>query len=91
MAGANANGPLLHPTHDRVILHGVTWATFEHLRADDQGSVERTTPSVEHETVKQFLILIVDVIAFARELHVLNVGPTTSTRADLVRGFEPDA
>ena len=42
----------LHPTQDCVILHGVTWATFEHLLADrgehacvriayDQGTMER--------------------------------------------------
>jgi hypothetical protein len=88
---------VLHPTHDRVILHGVTWATFERLLADrgdragvrltyDQGTVELTMPSVEHETVKQFLILIVDAIAFARDLHLLNVGSTTFTREDLARG-----
>jgi Uma2 family endonuclease len=93
---------VLHPTHDRVILHGVTWATFERLLADrgdrasvrltyDQGTVELTMPSAEHETVKQFLILIVDAIAFARDLHLLNVGSTTFTREDLARGFEPDA
>ena len=31
----------LHPTQDRVILHGVTWATFERLLADrgDHASV----------------------------------------------------
>jgi hypothetical protein len=31
----------LHPTQECVILHGVTWATFEHLLADrgDHASV----------------------------------------------------
>ena len=92
----------LHPTQERIILHGVTWATFERLLADrgdhasvriayDQGSMELTIPSAEHETVKQFLVLIVDAIALARDLHLLNVGSTTFTRADLARGFEPDA
>jgi len=93
---------VLHPTQDRVILLGVTWATFECLLADrgdhagvriayDQGTVELTMPSAEHETLKQFLVLIVDAIAFARDLHLLNVGSTTFTREDLARGFEPDA
>jgi Uma2 family endonuclease len=92
----------LHPTQERVILHGVTWATFERLLADrgdhasvriayDQGSMELTMPSAAHETVKQFLVLIVDAIALARDLHLLNVGSTTFTRADLACGFEPDA
>ena len=66
----------LHPTQERVILHGVTWATFERLLADrgdhasvriayDQGTMELTMPSAEHETGKQFLVLIVDAIADA--------------------------
>ena len=48
-------------------------------------------PSADHETVKQILMLIVDAIALARNLYLLNVGSTTFTRADLARGFEPDA
>ena len=93
---------VLHPTQERVILYGVTWATFERLLTDrgdragvrlayNQGTVELTMPSAEHETVKQFLVLIVDAIAFGRDLHLLNVGSTTFTREDLARGFEPDA
>jgi len=92
----------LHSTQERVILHGVSWATFERLLTDrgehpgvlfayDQGTVEFTMPSAEHEMLKQFLVLIVDAIAFARDLHLLNVGSTTFTREDLARGFEPDA
>ena len=93
---------VLHPTQERVILHGVSWATFERLLTDrgdhagvlfayDQGTVEITMPSAEHEMLKQFLVLIVDAIAFARDLHLLNVGSTTFSREDLARGFEPDA
>ena len=32
--------------------------------------MELTIPSAEHETVKQFLVLIVDAIALARDLHL---------------------
>ena len=92
---------VLHPAQERVILHGISWATFERLLTDrgdrpgvlfayDQGTVELTMPSSEHEMLKQFLVLIVDAIAFARDLHLLNVGSTTFTREDLARGFEPD-
>ena len=92
----------LHPTQERVILHGVTWATFKRLLADrgdhagvriayDQGTMELMMPSAEHETVQQFLVFIVDAIALANDRHLLNVGSTTFTRADLARGFEPDA
>lgn len=92
----------LHPTQERIILHGVTWATFARLLADrgdsagvrltyDQGTVELTMPSPEHEWYKAALTQIVDAIAFARELHYENLGSTTFTREDLARGFEPDA
>jgi Uma2 family endonuclease len=59
--------------------------------AYDQGTMELTMPSAEHETVTQCLVLIVDAIALVRDLHLLNVGSTTFPRADLARGFEPDA
>jgi hypothetical protein len=50
----------LHPTQERVILHGVTWATFERLLADrgdyasvyiayNQGTMELTMPPAEHK------------------------------------------
>ncbi len=45
--------------------------------AYNQGTMEPTMPSAEHETVKQCLVLIVDAIAPARDLHLLNVGSTT--------------
>lgn len=93
---------VLDPTHARVILHGITWATFERLLADrgdsagprlayDQGTVELTIPSPEHEWLKGTLTQIVDAIAFARDLHYQNLASTTLPRRDLDRGFEPDA
>lgn len=93
---------VLDPTHARVILHGITWATFERLLSDrgdnasprlayDQGTVELTMPSPEHEWLKSTLTQIVDAIAFARDLHYQNLASTTFTRQDLDRGFESDA
>jgi len=93
---------VLHPPQERVILHGVTWATFERLLADrgdsagvrlvyDQGTVELTMPSPEHEWFKATLTQIVDAIACARDRHYENLASTTFTREDLGRGFEPDA
>lgn len=92
---------VLDPAHTRVILHGITWATFERLLMDrgdsaaprlayDQGTVEFTMPSPEHEWLKGTLTQIVDTIAFARELHYQNMASTTLTRQALDRGFEPD-
>ena len=56
---------VLHPTQERVILHGISWGTFERLLTDrgdrpgvlfayDQGTVELTMPSSEHEMLGTF-------------------------------------
>lgn len=93
---------VLHPPQERVLLHGITWQTFERLLADrgdtagvrlayDQGTVELSMPSPEHAWYKGILTQIVDAIALARDLHYENLASTTCTRADLTRGFEPDA
>jgi Uma2 family endonuclease len=91
---------LLEPDH--VILHGVSWQTFQQLLADrgeqcgvllayDRGTVELRVPSQEHEWVKTTLTQVVEAIAFVRNLHYRNLGSTTFGREDLARGFEPDA
>jgi hypothetical protein len=74
---------VLDPTQARVILHGITWSTFERLLEDrgdsaglrltyDQGTVELAMPSPEPEWLKGTLTQIVDAIAFARDLHYQN-------------------
>jgi Uma2 family endonuclease len=87
---------------DHVIMHGVSWQTFQRLLADrgercgvllayDRGTVELRMPSQEHEWVKTTLSQIVEAVAFARDLHYRSLGSTTFGREDLARGFEPDA
>jgi Uma2 family endonuclease len=87
---------------DHVIMHGVSWQTFQQLLADrgercgvllayDRGTVELRVPSQEHEWVKTTLTQVVEAVAFARDLHYRNLGSTTFGREDLARGFEPDA
>jgi Uma2 family endonuclease len=87
---------------DHVILHGISWQTFQQLLVDrgercgvllayDRGTVELRVPSQEHEWVKTTLTQIVEAVAFARDLHYRSLGSTTFTREDLERGFEPDA
>jgi Uma2 family endonuclease len=87
---------------DRVILHGISWQTFQQLLADrgercgvllayDCGTVELRMPSQEHEWVKTTLTQVVEAVAFARDLHYRSLGSTTFGREDLARGFEPDA
>lgn len=87
---------------DQVIMHGVSWQTFQQLLADrgercgvllayDRGTVELRMPSQEHEWIKTTLTQVVDAIAFAPDLHDRSLGSTTFGRKDLERGFEPDA
>jgi Uma2 family endonuclease len=87
---------------DHVIMHGVSWQTFQQLLADrgeqcgvllayDRGTVELRVPSHEHEWVKTTLTQVVEAVAFARDLHYRSLGSTTFGREDLARGFEPDA
>jgi Uma2 family endonuclease len=87
---------------DYVILHGISWQTFQQLLVDrgercgvllayDRGTVELRMPSQEHEWVKTTLTQVVEAVAFARELHYRSLGSTTFGRQDLARGFEPDA
>ncbi len=87
---------------DQVILHGISWQTFQQLLTDrgercgvllayNRGTVELRMPSQEHKWIKTTLTQVVDAIALARELHYRSLGSTTFNREDLDRGFEPDA
>jgi len=87
---------------NQVIMHGISWRTFQQLLADrgerggvllayDRGTVELRMPSQEHEWIKTTLTQVVEAIGFARDLHYRNLGSTTFNREDLDRGFEPDA
>lgn len=91
---------LLEQPH--VILHGISWQTFQQLLADrgercgvllayDRGTVELRMPSQEHEWIKTTLTQVVEAVAFARDLHYRSLGSTTFNREELERGFEPDA
>jgi Uma2 family endonuclease len=86
---------------DHVVMHGVSWQTFQQLLADrgercgvllayDRGTVEFRMPSQEHEWIKTTLTQVVEAIAFARDLHYRSLGSTTFVREALARGFEPD-
>lgn len=85
----------------RVILHGVSWETYERLLADfqdshaaffayDRGVLEIRMPSLKHETVNRTLDIFIEVLAEGMEIDVVNAGSTTFKREDLLRGFEPD-
>lgn len=95
----------LPPQNDlgqRVILHGVSWDTYERLLADfqdshaahfayDRGVLEIRMPSFEHETLKHTIATLVELLATEMDIDTEGAGSTTFRREDLARGFEPDA
>jgi Uma2 family endonuclease len=85
----------------KVILHGVSWETYERLLADfenshaahfayDQGVLEIMVLSFRHETFNRTLAMLVETLAEELEIDLINAGSTTFKRVDLARGFEPD-
>ncbi len=90
------------PAEQKVILHDVSWETYERLLADgadssaprftyDRGELEIMSPSPEHEKLNRRIAQL--VMAFAEETGVEaeDFGSTTFRREDLERGFEPDS
>jgi Uma2 family endonuclease len=86
----------------RVILHGVSWQTYERLLADfedrhaahfayDQGVLEIMVLFTKHEEPNRTLALLVEVVAEEMGIDVRRLGSTTFKREDLLKGFEPDS
>jgi Uma2 family endonuclease len=94
--------PIVPETVQLVVLHGVHWDTYERLLAEheeslgtrftyDQGTLEIMVLSAKHEALKDALTLLVNILAEEMAIDVRSFGSTTFQRADLSRGFEPDA
>jgi Uncharacterized protein conserved in cyanobacteria len=91
---------VLEPAQERVVLHNVSWRTYESLLDDyaesgarltyDHGILEIMSPLPLHEEKKQDLNLIVEQIAIEWRLRYRNFGSATLRRADMERGSEPD-
>jgi len=93
---------VLSPIDRRVIIQGVSWETYERLRADfgdshatrlsfDRGTLEIMAPSFAHEQPAHLLVQIVEILAETRDMDLIGAGSTTFKREDVARGFEPDA
>ncbi|MGH2617983.1 MAG: Uma2 family endonuclease [Thermomicrobiales bacterium] len=90
------------PTEQQIVLHDVSWETYERLLIDhtdrsvphftyDRGKLEILAPSPEHEIIDRTLALLVELVAAEVLVDVINVGSMTFKRRDLERGFEPDS
>ena len=84
-----------------LVLHGVSWETYERLVDDfqeshaahfayDRGVLEIMVLSAEHERPNRTIALLVEEVALEMGIDVDNVGSHTFMREDLARGFEPD-
>jgi len=90
------------PAEGKVILHNVSWETYERLLADhvdssgprfayDRGEMEIMSPSPEHEKINRRMAQLVLAIADESGIEAEDLGSTTFRREDLDRGFEPDS
>jgi Uma2 family endonuclease len=93
---------VLGAPEQRVVMTGVSWATYERLLADlkdsssprltfDKGVLEVVSPSAEHEESNRTISLLVEVVAEEFGVDVRSLGSTTFRREDLEQGFEPDS
>jgi len=93
---------ILNPPEQRVLLHNVSWDTYERLVMDlndscaprltyDRGTLEIMSPSSEHERYNRTIAQIVEELAVEMNLDFDGLGSTTFRREDLDRGFEPDS
>ena len=92
---------VISPTEQRVVLHNISWETYERLLAEheetsgtrftyDEGTLEIMVLSAEHERANRTLALLVEVLAEEMRIDVDNVGSNTFKRESLRKGFEPD-
>lgn len=89
-------------TTQRVILRGISWATYQHLLRElgdhrasrlayTPGVLEITMPSDRHETQKKLLERMIETLTDELALPAKAFGSMTLNRDDLERGAEPDS
>jgi Uma2 family endonuclease len=87
---------------ERLILHNVSWATYEHLLSDfldsssprfayNQGTLEIMSRLAEHEEANRSFNLLVELVAAMCKVTLRNLGSTTFKREEMERGFEADS
>lgn len=90
------------PAEQRVVLHNVSWETYERLLAEhadssaprfvyDRGELEIRSPNPEHERTNRRIAQLVLAVADEMGITAEDLGSTTFRREELERGFEPDS
>jgi Uma2 family endonuclease len=93
--------PIVVAPEQRMVLSGISWATYESLLADhidrgprfayDRGLLEIMTTGIDHERESLALAAIVEIVADELGIEIDPVGSMTLRRGDLQQGVEPDA
>ena len=89
------------PEASRMLLHGVSWETYERLLAEhdesagprftyDDGYLEIMTLSIEHEDPNRTLAALVETILVEWDVDFRRAGSNTFRREALQKGVEPD-
>jgi Uma2 family endonuclease len=89
------------PAEGRVLLHGVSWETYERLLEEhnesagprftyDDGYLEIMTLSIEHEDPNRTLSSLVELILGEWDVDFRRAGSNTFKSSELKKGFEPD-
>jgi Uma2 family endonuclease len=90
------------PLEQRMVLHHISWDTYERLLADheqssaprftyDRGTLEILSPLPKHEMANRSLASLVEIAVEEMALEFANLGSTTFKRREFERGFEPDS
>lgn len=84
----------------RLLLHGVSWATYVSLRDSIdsagirmtylEGTLEIMSPSREHEVDKKQIARLLELFCLERDIPLYGYGSTTFRREEKKRGLEPD-
>ncbi len=93
---------IISPLEQKIIMQGVSWATYEQLLADfvdshaahfafDSGTLEIMSPSPKHEKPNRTIAMLIELVAGEMEVDIENLGSTTFKREDIAKGFEPDS
>ena len=89
-----------HELERRIVLYGVSWATYQSLRnaeenyhlrmTFDHGALEIVSPSRKHERISYLLGRMIDQWTLHRKVEIAAGRNTTFSRKDLKSGLEPD-
>jgi Uma2 family endonuclease len=94
---------IARPVDERVILHGVSWETYQSLLAGyvdrpaprfayDQGTLEIVvTLSTVHDEINRIVNDLIVLVAEELGIEFRSLGSMTFKREDLRQGFEPDS